>query len=131
MHWSEQYLGLPYEPQGRSLAGVDCFGLCWLVLRSIGAPVPSYAGDYASPEERSEIAALISGAKPAWHKVDQAMEYDLVTFRRGMIESHIGVVVKPGLMLHITRGQPSCIEDYTTGRWANRLTGIWRHAALA
>lgn len=129
MHWSEQYLGIPYAEQGRAATGSDCWGLVCLVLPARGRPVPSYAGLYASAAERQEIAGLIEGAKPQWRRVDQAQELDLVTFRRGRLESHIGIVVRPGLMLHITQDKPSCIERYDTGYWANRLTGIWRHAA--
>ncbi len=128
-HWSDEYLGLPYTPQGRSLAGLDCWGAVFLVLPAHGLPVPSYAGEYASAEERQEIAGLIDGAKPQWRRVEAAQELDLVTFRRGRHESHVGIVIKPGLMLHITQDKPSCIERYDTGYWANRLTGIWRHAA--
>ena len=127
-HWSADYLGLPYAPQGRSQTGVDCFGLVWLVLNRFGLPVPSYAGEYASEEERAEIAGLIDGAKPHWQRVNAAQELDLVTFRRGGLESHVGIVVKPGRMLHVSTKAPSCIERYDTGYWANRLTGIWRHA---
>lgn len=130
MHWSERFLGLPYEPQGRSETGVDCWGLCFLVLPAFGRSVPSYAGLYASEQERAEIAGLIDDAKPQWQRVDQAQELDLVTFRRGGLESHIGIVVRPGQMLHVTKDKPSCIERYDTGYWANRLTGIWRHASL-
>lgn len=126
-HWSERYLGLPYAPQGRSLAGLDCWGLVFLVLPTFGRPVPSYAGEYASAEERQEIAGLIDGAKPQWQRVDDAQALDLVTFRRGRHESHIGIVVRHGHMLHITQDKPSCIERYDAGYWANRLTGIWRH----
>lgn len=128
-HWSDQYLGLPYASQGRSLAGVDCWGLVFIVLPAFGRPVPSYAGKYASAEERQEIAGLIDGAKPQWRRVDGAEAFDLVTFRRGRHESHIGIVVRPGHMLHITQDKPSCIERYDTGYWANRLTGTWRHVA--
>ena len=128
-HWSTDYLGLPYAPRGRSRAGVDCWGVVWLVLPAHGRPVPSYEGEYSSSEERQEISGLIDGAKRLWQRVDQAKEFDLVTFRRGRHESHIGVVVRPGMMLHITQDKPSCIERYDAGYWANRLTGIWRHPA--
>ncbi|WMT85558.1 C40 family peptidase [Pelagibacterium sp. 26DY04] len=131
MHWSEKFLGLPYEPLGRSVAGADCYGVCWLVLTSFGVPAPSYAGEYASSEEVEEVSAFIGRTKGQWVSVERPKELDLVTFRRGGWESHVGIVVKPGLMLHSSRGKPSCIEDYTSGIWANRLTGFWRHRALA
>ena len=127
--WHEAFLGIPYEHGGRSMSASDCYGLAYLILNRSGHSLPSYAGLYASEQEREEIAGLIDGAKPQWQRVEQAQELDLVTFRRGGLESHIGIVVRAGLMLHITKDKPSCIERYDTGYWANRLTGIWRHAA--
>lgn len=130
VHWSTQFLGLPYADLGRTIDGVDCWGIVYLVLAHHGIEVPTYEGDYASTEERAEICALINGAKLKWKEIKFARELDVVTFRRGRLESHCGVVVKPGLMLHVTDGLPSCIESYRDGYWAKRLTGIWRHAAL-
>lgn len=127
-HWSTAFIGLPYADLGRTRAGVDCWGLARLVLKSQGIDVPSYAGGYASPQERGEIAGLIEGAKPAWLKVEEPRAFDLVTFRRGRLESHVGIVVEPGRMLHVTSGAPSRIESYRDDYWRARLTGFWRHA---
>lgn len=129
-HWSNQFIGLPYKDLGRSFKGVDCWGVVYLALGLRGVVVPSYAGDYASTEERAEISALINQAKPSWHKVTEPEPFDVVTFRRGRLEAHCGIVVKPGLMLHVTEGLSACIEDYRDGYWAQRLTGIWRHTKL-
>lgn len=131
MHWSEPFLGLPHVPLGRSPAGVDCWGLVHLVYAAHGRLLPSYAGDYASIEERAEIAALIGSAKvsSAWRQVDAPEPLDVLTFRHGKSDGHVGIVVRPGRMLHAMQGKLSCIEDYTLPRWACRLTGIWRYAA--
>ncbi|MEP1881822.1 MAG: NlpC/P60 family protein, partial [Roseibium sp.] len=126
-HWSAHFIGLPYADLGRTHEGVDCWGLVRLALSAHDIHVPSYAGGYASTEERAEIAGLISGAKPQWQKVDAGRELDVVTFRRGRLESHIGLVVRPGVMLHVTEGQPSCLVSYLDCQWERRLTGFWRH----
>jgi|TARA_A100001391_G_scaffold50885_1_gene30943 cell wall-associated NlpC family hydrolase len=131
IHWSAQFVGLPYADLGRSRAGVDCWGLAWLVYDWLGIPLPTYEGGYASTEERREIAQLIEGAKSEWTRVEVPQDFDLVTIRRGLLESHIGIVVAPGRMLHVTSGKPSCLEHYSGGPWAARLTGIWRHRLIA
>lgn len=133
MAWSDDFIGLPHAPLGRSAAGVDCWGLVHFVFGSIDRPLPSYAGDYASLDERAEIASLIGGAKSSsdWRSVEQPRPFDVLTFRHGRIDGHVGIVVEPGRMLHVTADKPSCIEDYTLPRWACRLTGIWRHASLS
>lgn len=127
-HWSERFIGLAYADLGRTPEGVDCWGLVRLVLASQGIDVPCYSGGYASTQERAEIAGLIEGAKPSWIRSLVPQELDLVTFRRGRLESHVGIVVEPGRMLHVTSGMPSCIESYRDEYWSARLTGFWRHA---
>ncbi|MDO9353953.1 MAG: hypothetical protein Q7T55_09670, partial [Solirubrobacteraceae bacterium] len=40
---------------------------------------------------------------------------------------HVGIAIGGGRMLHIDRDQDSCLVDYTTGKWAPRLVGAYRH----
>lgn len=129
-HWSEQFVGLPFADLGRDRAGVDCWGLVRLALAHHGIDVPSYAGGYADAGERVEISGLINGAKPFWNQVEDPRELDVVTFRRGRLDCHVGLIVRPGFMLHVTEGLSSCVENYRDGYWARRLTGIWRHIEL-
>ena len=129
-HWSEDFLGLPFADLGRDRAGVDCWGLVRLVLGEFGVEVPSYAGGYATAKERAEISGLINGAKPFWNAVEEPRELDVVTFRRGRLDCHVGIVVRPGFMLHVTEDVPACIETYLSSYWDRRLTGFWRHVDL-
>lgn len=127
-HWSTAFIGLPYADRGRSRDGVDCWGLVRLVLASHGIDVPSYAGRYASVQERAEVASLIEDVKPSWMKVDDPRELDLAIFRHGRLETHVAIVVEPGRMLHVSTGVPSRIESYQDEYWCRRLTGFWRYA---
>ncbi len=129
-HWSEDFLGLPFKDLGRTRDGVDCWGLVRLVLGEFGVHVPSYAEGYATASERAEISGLINGAKTFWHPVEDVHELDVATFRRGRFDCHVGIVVKPGLMLHIDEAIPACIESYDSGYWKPRQTGFWRHEDL-
>lgn len=130
--WSDRYIGIPWAEHGRSRLGVDCWGLAWLVYSDLGIAVPSYVGDYADATERAEIAGLIGGAKTVdtWRMVDVAAPFDLVVFHRAGIECHVGIVVSPGLMLHVIRDRDSHLARYDSGYWSGRLTGTWRHRDL-
>ena len=130
-HWSERFIGLPFADLGRDRSGVDCWGLVRLALEHHGIDVPSYAGGYADVTERAEIAGLINGAKPSWTKVVEPRELDVITFRRGRLESHVGLIVRPGWMLHVTEAIPSRLEDYRDDYWWHRRTGFWRHTLLS
>ncbi len=133
MHWSTRYLGTPYLELGRSLAGVDCWGLVTVVYQmDLGIELPSYAGDYVSTDERAEISALIGQNKRVgpWQAVTEPAPYDVAVFRRGPHESHVGLVAIPGCMLHVPYDHAK-VESYLSGRWGQRLTGFYRHFEAA
>lgn len=130
MSWTDRFIGLPYLPFGRDRAGCDCWGLAKVVYQDeLAISLPDYLG-YSSIEEHAELAAVIAGATTSalWLPVDGAPEaFDIAVFRRGHLETHVGIVVRPGLMLHIARDDCAKLETYRTGPWSHRLTGHFRH----
>ncbi|MBT9382232.1 C40 family peptidase [Pseudooceanicola sp. CBS1P-1] len=130
MSWSNGYIGLPWGEFGRSRSGADCWGLaCIIYQEELGIRLPEYLG-YSSAEERGEIAALVSGAtsSPLWLPVEgPAIAFDIVVFRRGRLASHVGIVVRHGLMIHMDGEDCAKLADYTGGAWKHRLTGHYRH----
>lgn len=134
-HWSGSYLGLPFVSLGRGRGGLDCYGLVRLVLaEERGITLPSYTEAYASVGERAEIAAALSGAiaQRTWREVPPGREqpFDIALFSVFGRPLHVGIVVRPGLMLHVSDGHDSRIEDYRAPTWAARLIAIYRHEAL-
>lgn len=134
MSWSNAYIGIPWQEFGRTRQGCDCWGLACVVYRdALGIELPSYQGAYTSAGEQREIAGLIEAAAvtPTWLRVtpQTARPFDLAVFRRGHLRSHIGIVVSPGLMLHLAREDSASIARFDRGQWHTRLSGIWRHKA--
>lgn len=129
-HWTASFVGLPFAERGRTRTGCDCYGLARIVYQEeLGVSLPDYLG-YTSTEERGEIAALIDGAQelPMWVPVTgPAVAFDLALFRRGRLTTHIGVVVRRGLMLHMADEDCAKIERFDNGRWSHRLSGVCRH----
>jgi cell wall-associated NlpC family hydrolase len=133
-NWTREYVGLPKLHAGRSRDGIDCYGLVWLVYRDVlGLALPGLAGEAMDATERAEIAALINSgcAAAPWRPIDPGTEreFDMVVFRRGKLESHVGLVVAPGRMLHIVDVGQSHIGSYVEGPWRPRLVGFHRHEA--
>ena len=129
LHWSEMYVGTPYRDLGRDATGVDCLGLVNLVYdHELGIILPSYTGRYASAEEAAEVDGIQKDAERTWTQVSKAAEFDVVLFRRGIYRRHLGIVVRPGLMLHADE-ETVRIENYNGPRWASRALGTFRHAS--
>lgn len=134
-HWSASYVGLPWRARGRDRSGVDCYGLVRLVVwERAGLALESYAEGYVTAKERAELDALIAGARGArpWVEIAPGDErgFDIALFRVGRALCHIGVVVEPGLVLHVDDGHDSEIIRYRESAWASRLAGFQRHSAL-
>ncbi|WP_319414422.1 NlpC/P60 family protein [uncultured Cohaesibacter sp.] len=129
MSWSDTYIGIPYRDLGRQMSGCDCWGLVHLVYRrECRINLPSYLHAYHSSDERAEVARLIGNAAASsrWHKVEDPEVFDVVTFRRGQLTSHIGIILRPDWMLHMSEAGAR-VENYRLPSWKQRLIGIYRH----
>jgi len=126
----DRYIGLPWLDRGRTAAGVDCWGLARLVYAGeLGIDLPDWADDYLHAGDRHAIPSLVDEARSDWVFVlGPARPLDLILIRQA--PWHVGVVIGGGRMLHIPEGHTSCIEPYETGRWGNRVEGIYRHISM-
>lgn len=125
----DRYVGLPFLDRGRSLVGLDCWGLLCLVYRELrGIELPSYAEAYVTAADRAGIAALIADEISPWQPVPagEEMPFDGVLMREGKFPRHIGLVTLPGKLLHVDRGETSRIESYRAGLLACRVVGFYR-----
>lgn len=131
--WSNGYVGTPFDAHGRVRMGCDCYGLICVVYREeLNITLPDYLG-YSSVDEHAEIAALIADGKssPVWFPATgNAVAFDIAVFRRGRLDTHVGIVVRHGLMLHMAEEDCAKHADYRSGAWSHRLTGIYRHVDM-
>lgn len=131
MSWTNRYVGIPYVEFGRRRTGCDCWGLACLIYREeLGINLPEYTGAYSSADEHAEISALIEGGvqSPLWRAVsDQPSAFDIALFRRGRLSTHVGIVVRDGLMIHMRDEDCAKIETYESGPWKHRSSGFYRH----
>lgn len=133
-HWSASYVGIPHAEFGHSEAGANCWGLAVLVYaRELGIELPTYQGRYTSLAEHREIAALVAGeqADPVWSQVSVARPFDLALFRQGRYATHVGIVVRDNLLLHVQAGDAAKIQAFHVPPLKDRLTGLYRHVELS
>jgi len=120
------FVGVPWKERGRGPEAFDCWGLAGAVyLAGLGIELPSLADQYASAKDKEALDRLIDGQREPWTAVTRGRAFDLVLMRER--PWHVGIVTRPGFMLHMPAGGTSVIEPYTTGRHACRVEGIYRH----
>jgi cell wall-associated NlpC family hydrolase len=125
----DRFVGLPYRDKGRG-DEVDCWGLVVRVFAELrGITLPSYADSYESADDRAGLARLIGGELDPWDRIVAGEEqtFDCVLMQEAGFPRHIGVVVTPGLLLHVQRGETSCIERYRHGPLKHRVVGFYRY----
>lgn len=133
-NWAAKYIGIPYQAQGRSIRGCDCYGLLWLVLtQEYGHAVPSMAGLKYERGHEAELAQAMAdydASAAQWLEIGPGQEKagDAILLRLAGHPIHVGVVVQSGLMLHVERGTHATLEAYGSIRWRNRVRGFRRWA---
>ncbi len=123
------YVGIPYVPHGREYTGADCWGILFLYYRDVlGTPVPAYSAEMDAREFRhKDIGPLIAEEREKhWRQVESPAVGDCVLMRAGRHDSHVGVFLGQGRMLHSEGPDPSVIDRIGDMRWRNRISGFYR-----
>lgn len=133
--WWNHYVSppIPFVAQGRTRAGLDCWGLFCLVYKEVfGIDLPAFAGgEYVDPHERSTVNALLRGNVDAlWRKVDQPREGDGAMFQFVGDFAHVGLWLPGNLILHSLDGAETCIEPVRRlSMLGYKIAGYYRHNA--
>ncbi|MGO6835015.1 C40 family peptidase [Rhizobium ruizarguesonis] len=125
----ERFVGIPYVPHGREYMGADCWGILFLYYRDVlGTPVPAYSAEMDAREfKHSAIGPLVAREREKyWRQVDAPEPGDGVLMRSGKHDSHIGVFIGQGRMLHSEGPDPSVIDRIGDMRWRSRISGFYR-----
>ena len=114
------WVGITYEPPH------GCFRLVEQVYRECyGIDLSGLDAGIEPWDKTSRLQRLHAELARLCIEVDSPQEGDVILMCRG---GHIGLAIRPGVMLHSYRGGASCIEDYRDMRWRNRITGFYRYS---
>lgn len=126
INWNS-FVGIPFQPLGRSHNGVDCYGLAVLVYRAAGIEIPGYDKKYSHPDDITLPALIMSESAALWSRVTPVEPLDLITLRVAGLPWHIGINIDGRHMLHAQSGQNSRIEKLDSSQWSHRILGYWRY----
>lgn len=126
----KDYVGLPFKVMGRSVDGVDCYGLLWLVYRDMrGIELPPLTNQYDCIKDDELLSTIVKREmRDCWQEVGQELPFDAILLKMAGQPVHVGVVVGDGMMLHIKPDEKatSVIESYKHSAWKSRVGGFYR-----
>lgn len=127
--WWNKYLGNDFAERGRGPDTFDCWGKLMLIYeKERGILLPSYIEHYESTNDREKIGETIFRERQErWVQVEQPKEFDAILLKMRGVPMHVGIVTKPGYMIHCERGVGTVHEKYDAMRWANKITGFFRY----
>lgn len=128
--WAEKYVGLRFVDHGRSMEGVDCWGLVQLVMREEkGIELPSYGE--TSALDLAAVAKIVAheSACDPWVPVfpNSVAAFDVAVMHRKHDPIHVGIMVNRYSVLHIEAKTDSVIMLISDARIAFRYPRFYRH----
>jgi cell wall-associated NlpC family hydrolase len=130
MRWAEKYIGLKFVDKGRSIEGLDCWGLVRLVMKEEkGIELETY-GDISATALMMVTRKIMndSDADP-WIKVTTPQAFDVVVMRGNPL--HVGIMLSDKLLLHIEEATASVLVPINSHSVQQRIMKIRRHRELA
>lgn len=114
-------IGKPFEYGARGPDSYDCYGLVKHLLRELqGKDVP----DYLSPDDRSQIEALVNEKKVFWRETKE--KEGAVVLIRVFNGMHVGYCLGYGKFIHVwQRSNGVTIE--TLRFWKQRIVGFYEY----
>ena len=126
----DKYIGLPYLDNGRTEAGVDCWGLARIFYKDeLGIELPSYAEEYIGGSDPAIVEA-VALYEDNWESSSTPVVGDLCLFNIFGQPTHVGVYVGDNKFLHCRQNLDSVIESLDNIKWKNRFVGFYKYAPV-
>lgn len=124
-----RFIGIPYLQHGRDYSGADCWGLVYLFYRdALRTPIPAYLAEMQVRDfHQRDIAPLIRHEQAEhWQEAIEPAHGNCVLMRVGRLETHVGIWIDGGRVLHTEGEAGSCIARADDMRIKSRIVGFFR-----
>jgi len=122
--WAGDYVGVPYLAKGRSMAGLDCLGLLYLIYADhYGVRLPNY--DHYTHENNRSIEAVFLNNIGEWTPTESRQAGALVMLSIGGYTTHLGVCIGDNRFIHAMQGCDVAIDSLDSFRWKDRIEGVY------
>lgn len=121
-----KYIGIPYLHQGRSLYGIDCYGIVWLIYKNEKNIILPDNLTYEKFWQKNGVSNPILDGVNSYNKAVTIYQpfdsFDIILFYnkyRNFVD-HIGMYTESDRFIHIYRDDSSKI-DRLEGYWDSRI----------
>lgn len=124
-------LRVKFKDKGRDYSGWDCWGVPRCGYKDVlSIELPSFVDDYIdagnTEASRRVINDIVISQKHKWDPVNKPRALDVVIFRLGNTETHLGLVVDKNRFIHCEKKINTVIERLDSAKWKRRIEGIYR-----
>jgi len=129
-----KYIGIPFEDKGRTIDGLDCWGLLWLIFKEqFNIEIPTFLDEYPTATNFPQIGKLIGDNIYTWIEIERDIRKvgDVILLRLFGYPVHVGILVNKQQMIHVFKGTNTCLQRINSIVWKKRIQGIYRHPNLA
>jgi hypothetical protein len=127
--WVANYIGIPFETNGRTRDACDCYGLVRLVLLECESiRLPLLLDDYTDALNLAETRKIVTSYAPLLlgERVNIPRIRDIAVMRCAGSATHFGVYAGDGFILHTLSKTGSIIERISSFNMNSRLEGFYR-----
>lgn len=131
--WVNDYVGIEFVEHGRTMLGLDCWGLvCKVYQDQFGIELPSYSSNYETTKAGKTIQSIMDLESKKWTAIngDDIQLGDIAVFAMGGFNSHVGIIVSNDSILHIEKNTDSVVERFKAPKWGRRLRAFYRHDGM-
>ena len=123
-------LHVPYRHRGLTRKGCDCTGLIIGILRELKLlkeyTLPQYKFDWNLHAGASDIITAQLEKVADIVSKSSVQKGDLVVFRFGKCNAHVGIYIKDNLFVHSRAKQKCKYGCLTNSEWSSRWTKTYR-----
>ena len=122
---TDKYLGIPYQHKGRTLAGLDCYGLIIAIYKDMGFELfdmDNYDKNWSFKGRNH----LLENYHKQWVKLEKPlMMFDGLMLKgvKGSV-NHGGLILSENRFIHCCK-QGVIISDYSEKKWADKIDGFY------
>ena len=118
-----EFLGAPYKHGGRSIDGLDCYGLIIKVYQRLGCELFDVSEIYGL-DWSNERNLFIENCHRQWRRVEAPDLFDVVLLRsKGSCVDHAGIFIGQSKFIHTCKAGTVIAR---LGEWQDKIEGFYR-----